>query len=482
MSLTFGNFMNQIFEALGIENKEKIMKVLSSLDNKSKNKIIKDVKLKNTMKKLLNVDKNINKLNTNFLNTDTVKIFNSFKENLGFLQSLYIYKNIEVNTFIQNLLNLINLKITLMGSMNSSNNNKDFKIVDLNKKELLALNNSEDTVEENNILALEDTPENTTTELPQTISGPPMQIINDIDDKADKVAKDKADKVAKDKADKVAKDKTDKVAKDKTDKVVKDKTDKVVKDKTDKVAKDKADKVAKDKADRVAKDKADRVAKDKADRVAKDKADKDAKRVIESNKLKKNKLYEDKIIMNKTKKILEDYKMIKYNNNSNQTFLNNRILDILNNMIKLLKDKLLNGYDNLGINHKRYEVQIESEKNVEKMLKLLESIKNGGVYPDYNKIKNLEQVIENVVPELRWYTEIRSSNVNNSVRFYRWHMEIKSILKRIDNQSNLVKRIDNQSNLAENSKEEDSDDENNNKYNYYEKYLKYKSKYLKLKK
>ncbi len=147
MSLTFGNFMNQIFEALGIENKEKIMKVLSSLDNKSKNKIIKDVKLKNTMKKLLEVDKNINKLNTNFLNENTVKIFNSFKENLGFLQSLYIYKNIEVNSFIQNLLNLINLKITLMGSMNNSNNNnnKDFKIVDLNKKELLALNNLEDT-------------------------------------------------------------------------------------------------------------------------------------------------------------------------------------------------------------------------------------------------------------------------------------------------------------------------------------------------
>ena len=438
--------MNQIFEALGIENKEKIMKVLSSLDNKSKNKIIKDVKLKNTMKKLLEVDKNINKLNTNFLNENTVKIFNSFKENLGFLQSLYIYKNIEVNSFIQNLLNLINLKITLMGSMNNSNNNnnKDFKIVDLNKKELLALNNLEDTTEENNMLALADTteennmlaladtteennlpgladtteennlpgladtpdntPENTTTELPQPISGPPMQIINDIDAK-DKAAKDKAAK--------------DKAAKDK----------------------DAKDKAAKDKA-----------AKNKA---AKDQAA-------------KNKIDEDKRIMTNTKKILEDYQMINYNT-SDQTFLNNRILEILNNMIKLLKEKLLNGHGNLGINHIRYEVRMESVKNVEKMLKLLESIKNGGVYPDYNKIKNLEQVIENVVPELRWYREIRSSSVNNSVRFYRWHMEIKSILKRLNDLKN------------NDSKEEDTR-EKNNKYNYYEKYLKYKSKYLKLKK
>ena len=243
------------------------------------------------------------------------------------------------------------------------------------------------------------------------------------------------------------------------------------------IIKDKADKVTKDKSKKeeymknmvnnnIIKDKADKVTKDKAEIEAK-KRDTDAKRTADTkDKYKKNKIYEDKAIMNETKKILEDYEMINYNDTSDQTFLNNKILEILNNMIKLLKDKLLNGYGDLGINNYRYEVQIESKKNVEKMLKLLESIKNGGMYSDYIKIKNLEQVIGNVVPKLRWYSNVRIQNINNSVVFYRWHMEIKSILKRLND---LKNNDSNEGTIVD-------------KNNYYKKYLKYKSKYLKLKK
>jgi len=445
MSLTFGNFMNQIFEALGVENKGTIMKVLSSLDKESKDKIIQDVNLKKTMERLLEVDKNINNLNTSFLNGDTVKIFNSFKENLGFLQSLFIYKNIEVNTFIQNLLNLINLKIILMGSMNSKNNNKNvankdnnLEVLELKNDELLALKDSETSEEENTpapLLALEDSDDEDLAEKRKTA------MADAIAAKKKKTAKMAMAKAA---AEKEAQDKKAKAAKEIEREIMNERRER----ETTRLEKEYNEKQERE---RKARDK--QAEKDRLANLELKKKRKEEERARKSKiEVEKKKVESNKIIQ-ETKKPFVEYKF-NIDANATRDDLIKMKNEQIEQMIRIVKARLdAENEETISKSNFRYEVHLNTISQLSELFEYLTAARD----MDYDVS---DDVIEAVLVDLKWFHLIRANNEENHLRIYRMHLNLKTISKRIA-------ELDN--------KEETS------KYNYYEKYLKYKTKYFKLK-
>ena len=101
----------------------------------------------------------------------------------------------------------------------------------------------------------------------------------------------------------------------------------------------------------------------------------------------------------------------------------------------------------------RYEVHTNTMTSISNLLEYLEAARD----IDYDVP---DDVIEAVLGDLKYFSLVRGNNEENHLAIYRMHLNLKTISKRI----------------ADLNKEETS------KYNYYEKYLKYKTKYFNLKK
>ena len=115
--ITFEKLVKKMFKALGVKE-DKIGSMISKVLNHDEKKLIITNKgLIETLNKLIEVDQKIGAANTSSLDPDNKILYNSFKENLGILQTSIFRNNINKTLFSKELLTLMNQKITILNSI-----------------------------------------------------------------------------------------------------------------------------------------------------------------------------------------------------------------------------------------------------------------------------------------------------------------------------------------------------------------------------